>query len=292
MGPTRQMERLATPPSKPARHIGAGKREVREHEGEKVVRRRDAEATRAKILRAAVDQFAAKGMDARIEDIAESADSNRGMAYYYFGSKKGLYLAALEATYLELVQKEKAIDVAALGPLEAIATLVTAKFDHYLRYPRYLKFINLENMYEARFLKDSKRLKELQGPMIAVLRRVLKEGCEQGIFCRDVDPVEFYVSICGLGYFAFSNRFTLKAVFDVDPASERSLLDRRKIIVDMVTTYLTSPSPEISKEFTRPSKVEGTPDQAISLQPRNNRKPSTRASLTKKASTIAKPAGV
>ena len=70
------------------------------------VKKRDAAATRARILQAAMEEFAAKGLDARIEDITEMAGANRRMAYYYFGSKEGLYLAALEAAYFELVRVE------------------------------------------------------------------------------------------------------------------------------------------------------------------------------------------
>ena len=204
------------------------------------VRRRNAAATKAHILAAAMDVFAAKGMDARIEDIAEAAGTNRAMAYYYFGSKEGLYLAALEATYLELVEKEQAIDIDRLDPLEAIVTLVLAKFEHYRRNPRYLTFLNIENMYEARYLKGSTRLAELQDPLFSVLRRVLARGHAEGVFRRDVDPVELYVSIIGLGYFAFSNRHTLKTVLDVDPSSEASMQIRKEMVVEMVTTYLTA----------------------------------------------------
>ena len=207
-----------------------------------VAYRRDATATRSRILAAAMDAFAAKGMEARIEDIAEIAGANRRMAYYYFGSKEGLYLAALEATYLELVAVENSIDVENLGPLEAIATLVKAKFEHYIHYPRFVEFLKIENMYQARFLKGSRRLEDLQGPLITIISRVLQRGRALGVFRRDVDPVELYTSICALGYFVFSNRYTLETVFNSDPTSQPALDRRRDMIVDMVTSYLTSPS--------------------------------------------------
>jgi Bacterial regulatory proteins, tetR family len=84
-------------------------------------KRRDAIVTKRRILEGALKEFAAKGFDAaRIEDISDQAGTNRRMAYYYFGSKEGLYLAALETSYLQLVEVEEAIDVEALGPIEAI----------------------------------------------------------------------------------------------------------------------------------------------------------------------------
>ncbi|MCS5733766.1 TetR family transcriptional regulator [Herbiconiux daphne] len=57
---------------------------------------RDAEATRAKILAAAREEFAAHGQaGGRIDRIAREADSNVRMIYAYFGNKSGLFDAAL-----------------------------------------------------------------------------------------------------------------------------------------------------------------------------------------------------
>jgi TetR/AcrR family transcriptional regulator len=205
-------------------------------------KRRDAAATRTRILEAAMKEFAAKGLDARIEDVAEMAGANRRMAYYYFGSKEGLYLAALEATYLELVTVEEAIDVERLGPLEAIAALVSAKFEHYIKFPRYIEFLKIENLYHARHLKSSQRIKELRGPLISIIGRVLERGQALGVFRKNVDPLELYISICALGYFVFSNRYTLGTIFNVDLTTAQALARRRQIIIDMVTSYLAVPT--------------------------------------------------
>ena len=127
------------------------------------------------------------------------------MAYYYFGNKEGLYLAALEATYFELVQIENSIDVNALGPLEAIAALVSAKFEHYVKYPHYVEFVKIENLYQARHLKTSQRIAEMRTPLnIGHQARLTAGGrlracCEKGI-----DPLDLYISICALGFFVFS----------------------------------------------------------------------------------------
>ncbi|MEV0650454.1 TetR family transcriptional regulator [Phytomonospora sp. NPDC050363] len=57
-------------------------------------RRRDAERTRAKLLDAAFDEFAAHGYaGARVQDIATRAGVNKQLITYYFGGKSGLYRA-------------------------------------------------------------------------------------------------------------------------------------------------------------------------------------------------------
>jgi AcrR family transcriptional regulator len=200
---------------------------------------RDAAATRARILEAALKEFALKGLDAaRVEDIAELAGANRRMAYYYFGSKEGLYLAALEASYLQLVEVEQAINVEALDPIEAIEAMVAAKFEHYIKYPHYVEFVKIENLYQARHLKRSHRIAEMRAPLISIIQRVLRRGEALGVFRKGVDPLDLYLSICALGFFVFSNRHTLGVIFDTDVTSGSALARRRALIVDMIKAYL------------------------------------------------------
>jgi TetR/AcrR family transcriptional regulator len=204
------------------------------------VKRRDAAVTRQRILDAALKEFAAKGLDAaRIEDVADLAGANRRMAYYYFGSKEGLYLAALEAAYFELVKVEEAIDVNALGPIEAIAALVSAKFEHYSKYPHYVEFVKMENLYQARHLKTSQRIAEMRAPLISIIKRVLERGEALGVVRKGVDPLDLYLSICALGFFVFSNRHTLGVIFNTDVTSAKALARRRALVVEMITAYLT-----------------------------------------------------
>jgi TetR/AcrR family transcriptional regulator len=88
-------------------------------------RRRDGALTRAKLLETAMQEFAEKGLHARLEDISDASGANRRMACYYFGGKEALYLAALEATYLELAEAEQAFGVDRLDPRDAIGALVS-----------------------------------------------------------------------------------------------------------------------------------------------------------------------
>jgi len=203
-------------------------------------RKRDASATRARILEAAMEEFAARGLpDARIEDVALRAGANRRMIYYYFGNKEGLYLAALEAVYAELMDEERKIDVEKLDPIEAITALVRLKIDHYTRYPRFIAFVNMENLYKARHLKNSKRLGEFKTPLTRIIARVLERGQRLGLFREGIDPVDLYISICALGYMYFSNQYTLGVIFGRKLISPKALEKRKVTIADFVTSYLT-----------------------------------------------------
>src|SRR5690349_13028144 len=142
--------------AKRRRGPGAARQARRAGADDRVVRRRNAAVTRGLILEAAMEEFATRGLPhARIEDIALRAGANRRMIYYYFGSKEGLYLAALEAVYAQLVEEERKIDVEKLDPVAAIAELVRLKIEHYTNYPHFITFLNMENLYQARYLKKS-----------------------------------------------------------------------------------------------------------------------------------------
>jgi len=57
----------------------------------------DAEATKQRILEAAIAEFAARGSaGARIDRIAAAASANKQLIYAYFGSKQALFGAAIE----------------------------------------------------------------------------------------------------------------------------------------------------------------------------------------------------
>ena|ERR1700729_80000 len=58
---------------------------------------RDAEATRQRLLDAAQEEFAARGIaGARVDRIAQAAQSNKAQIYHYFDSKDGLFDAVFD----------------------------------------------------------------------------------------------------------------------------------------------------------------------------------------------------
>lgn len=63
---------------------------------------RDAQATQKRILEAARREFATYGIaGARVDKIAEIAQSNKSQIYYYFNSKEGLFDAVFNAICVE-----------------------------------------------------------------------------------------------------------------------------------------------------------------------------------------------
>ena len=197
--------------------------------------KRDPEGTRRRILLAAADEFAAGGLfGARVDQIARRAETNERMLYYYFGSKEQLFTAVLEHAFGALVDTERSLDLDGVAPVEAMTRLAHFVWDYYRDHPELLRLINNENLHEARYIKGSTRIRELISPVVATLAGILERGAKAGLFRNDVDPLKFYVTLSGLGYYIVSNRFTLEATFGLD----FSQADQRDEMVKMNTELL------------------------------------------------------
>ena len=208
----------------------------------KTPQKRDSDATRAKILQAALAEFSEKGLPAAsTDDIAARCKVNKRMIYYYFGSKEGLYLAALESVFENLVALEKTIEVEHLDPPKAIAAMINLKIDYYLDNPYFVSFLSMENFYKARYLRTSKKLDLFKTPLTDVIARILKRGERTGQFRQNIESVDFYVSLSALCIMHFSNQHTLGAIFGRDMMTPQLIELRRQTVVDFVLGYLTMP---------------------------------------------------
>ena len=68
----------------------------------------DPARVREKILKLATEEFARIGFEgARVDRIAERCQVSKNMLYYYFQSKEGLFVAALERMYEGLREQQR-----------------------------------------------------------------------------------------------------------------------------------------------------------------------------------------
>jgi TetR/AcrR family transcriptional regulator len=200
---------------------------------------RDAERTKRALLDAAEVEFAAKGLaGARVDVIAEEASANKRMLYYYFGSKEALYMAVLERAYGAMRERERELNFTNLEPLDAIRTLVEFKFDYYVAHPRIIPLLAAENMNGGKYLKRSRRLRDMHLSLIDMIRKVLALGERQDVIKPGIDPFQLYVSFSALSYFYFSNAATLSTAFGRELMSEAERKARRTHAVEVIISYV------------------------------------------------------
>ncbi|AME25291.1 TetR/AcrR family transcriptional regulator [Caballeronia sordidicola] len=201
--------------------------------------KRDPEGTRRRILLAAAEEFAAGGLfGARVDQIARRAETNERMLYYYFGSKEQLFTAVLEHAFTALTDAEKSLDLEGVAPVEAVTQLAHFIWNYYREHPELLRLVNNENLHEARYIKGSTRIRELISPVVAKLAKILERGQQAGLFRNNVDPLRFYITLSGLGYYIVSNRFTLEATFGLDFSADAERDEIIKMNTELLLAYL------------------------------------------------------
>jgi AcrR family transcriptional regulator len=209
---------------------------------------RDADRTRSAILAAATEEFAAHGLGgARVDRIAGHAKTNKRMLYYYFGDKEGLYLAVLEAAYEHIRGEEQKLKLRDLSPEDGMRELCAFTWRYFVAHPEFMSLLNTENLHRARYLRRSTKVRALHSPLVAMLSELLERGCRDGVFRRDVDPVQLYISIAALGYFYLGNAHTLSTIFGRNLLAPRARAERLAHVAELVLRSLApGPAPGVA----------------------------------------------
>jgi AcrR family transcriptional regulator len=200
--------------------------------------KRDAAASKRRILAAALKEFSDNGLaGARIDAIAARAKVSKPMIYSYFGDKEELYKAALRESYVQIRQGERRLETENMTPEQAIRELVRFTLEHFVRKPWFIKMLNTENLLGGNTVRQIADVAEIQSPLIVQLKSVLDRGVETGDFKPGIDPVEFYITIASLCYFPVSNKHTLRAIFGV-PIDDAWLERKAEEAGDMLISFL------------------------------------------------------
>jgi len=176
---------------------------------------RNADRTRARILKAATHIFATKGPDAaRVDEIAEQAQINKRMLYHYFGNKEGLYLAVLQEVYSRLAEIRMEINEA--DKLKDILDeLIQKYFDFLERNPEFVHLLNWENSHNAVGLKRA-NIASVASPIIEFVGVVMKREQKNRTIRSDLDLNLFVMTALALCSYYHTNRYSLSVIFGMD----------------------------------------------------------------------------
>jgi len=217
-----------------ARKAGRPKAQSKE-----TTRTNDPERTMANILEVAMTEFAEKGLaGARIDEIAAATQTSKRMIYYYFGSKEGLYLAVLEASYGEMRFHESQLDLENMAPVAALRKLVEYTFDHHRASENYIRLVMGENINRGQYLAQSPFIQDLNVPAISAIQSLYDRGVAAGDFRPGLDALDIHASISALTFFNVSNRHTFGLIFKRDTEAPDWVAQRRKSVVEMIERYL------------------------------------------------------
>ena len=198
-----------------------------------------ADATRVSILDAALEEFSRQGFaGARLEAIAAQAGCAKRMIYYYFEHKEGLYLAVLERAYRDIRQSERALDLAALPPADAIRQLSHATFDYHENHPAFVRLVALENIQEGKFISKMAMIEGVNHSAIDDLADILRRGKESGEFRDDLAPADLHMVISAFCAFRVDHRYTFSKLFGRDLMDTQLRAHHKALLVDTLMRLL------------------------------------------------------
>jgi TetR/AcrR family transcriptional regulator len=190
---------------------------------------------REKILKQATEEFARIGFEgARVDRIAERCRLSKNMLYYYFKSKEGLFVAALERMYQELRDRQKDLSIRASDPVVAMEQLVHHTFFAFKDNPSAIRLMNEENKHRGKYIRKSGRMRDLYNPLVETIRFILDRGVKDGIFRPRLDPTIVYLTLSSLCYHYLSNQYTLEIALDRDLGSDEA----QKLWLDHVSNLV------------------------------------------------------
>jgi AcrR family transcriptional regulator len=199
------------------------------------IRAKQAQDTRAKILKAAIKVFAKQGYaSGRVESISKAARSHDRMIYYYFGSKEQLFVEVLETIYTQFNEAESKLDLDLEDPVHGLEQMVEFVWQYYLDHPEFVTLLSSENLHQGKHAKKSSKLKEISGYAISVVQKLLDAGKAQHVFRADVKARDVYLMIASLGYFYNANQYTLGAFLGEALMDKAALAHWREVIKDTV----------------------------------------------------------
>jgi TetR/AcrR family transcriptional regulator len=201
----------------------------------------DPARVREKILKHASEEFARIGFEgARMDKIASRCRVSKNMLYYYFQSKEGLFVAALEKVYHELRNRQKDFLDRVNDPIPALERLVRHTFIAFRDSPNAIRLLNEENKHRGKYIRKSSRMRDLYNPLVETLGAILKRGYDQDIFRPDLDPAFVYLTLSSLCYHYLSNGYTLEIALDRDLRSEEAQVAWLNHVCAVVLLYCLS----------------------------------------------------
>ena len=189
---------------------------------------------RERILAAALSEFSGHGLaGARMDAIALAAGVNKALLYYYFASKDGLYLAALEAVATKVRDASLAAATGDATPGHRVVRTALAHFDRILTQHEFQQLMQQEmiRIHKGEPGAMSLLVEKVFRPLVTAFEATVTAGVASGELIP-VDWLQMWISTLGANVFFFLTARMFQQLNGEDPLTPDALEKRRKALVE------------------------------------------------------------
>ena len=186
--------------------------------------------TREKILKAALEVFTVKGKEgARMQEIADLAEVNKAMLFYYYTNKDLLYKEMLRKNLIDLISQLKTIMISDVESQDKVEKIVNTYLDFFKTKPHIPKLLLREASSDGESIKEILReIKANFAPDIPnKFLSVFQEGIEEKEF-YPIDPKQTIISIIGMSLIYFIGKPIIEVLLEIEKTDERKFIEERK----------------------------------------------------------------
>jgi TetR/AcrR family fatty acid metabolism transcriptional regulator len=145
------------------------------------------EEKRQRILRAAIDEFARKGyFSARMSDVAKAASVADGTLYLYFEGKEHLLISIFDDVLSRFISQLKAEIEDVDDPIAKLEIMVRLHLQTLAQDRSLAQVLQIETRHSRRFMSLLTRGR--LGEYLDLLRAIIQEGQDRGVFRHDLSP--------------------------------------------------------------------------------------------------------
>jgi TetR/AcrR family transcriptional regulator len=144
----------------------------------------------------------------------------------------------LERTYDTIRRRQNDLQLRGMDPVEAMRKLVIFTGRIWVQFPAFLRLLQSENLIGGRHVRASGEIQRMYNPLLDTINELLQRGTRMGLFRKDIDPVDLYISISALTAHYITNHHTFEAIFSQRLLAPRRVKQRLEHAADMVERYL------------------------------------------------------
>ncbi len=167
------------------------------------------------ILQVTEKLFAEKGFDGTsIRDIAKQANINIAMVSYYFGSKEKMLEALIYSRISDMKLQLESLFKEAISPVEKINKLIELYIHRINKNKGIYQILHFELTSKKREI-DLKSFAEVKKQNFEIIKKIIVEGQEKGIFKKDINLILIPSSILGPFFHFQMNRLNYEEMLDL-----------------------------------------------------------------------------